>query len=411
MVLGVTMVVSVLALGAIMVRRIERKTCQSTADMAEARLYAYAAIEAGRLRIKNEPNWRSVFPNGPWSVDKPIGSGTYSLEGIDPVDGVLEDSINDPLVLLGTGRKGAARQRMQVTLVPKLQGLTCLEVSLHANVDLIFDSSTVNGNQIISANNKIQAVGACTINPASEAVNGFTGAVGPGPTTSGITPRTMPDSATVFDYYLLANGTFINYSSLPAPSGSAEIVDVVISPNNNPYDPPSTNLQGIYVIDCMGGNIGIQRSRIVGTLVLLNVGASSAILGEVNWEAAVANYPCLLVSGNMGVQMNGGGTLDEALLGVNFNPVGTPYQGVEDGDMLDSYPSVIKGLVYISGDSLMQSSPVFEGVVVVGNTLSTSTGLNLGLTYNGLFLNDAPPGFGNQGTMVVSPGTWKQTVD
>ncbi len=403
------LIVSVIGLSALSAVRVRRIGAEGTNDLAAARFCAQSAIEMGFHWIDDDPGWRDKWPNGAWAANVPIGDGTFTLEGTDPDGLPLNNSTYDPLVLTGTGVKGAARYKLQVKLLPVGGGLTCLEVSLHANNDLIFDTALVSGNQIISANNSVTATSS-EIYVDVEAVNAISGGAYGGTRTVGITPRTMPDPATVFDDYI-ANGTAINYDDLPAPSGSAEIVAVVISPNSNPYGTQQTNPEGIYVIDCMGGDIAIQRCRIVGTLVLLNGGSSSAIMGEVNWEPAVGNYPALLVGGNMRVQMNGSGTLQEALAGVNYNPPGTPYEDVEDDDIVDTYPSVIKGLVYISGDVVTQSSPVFDGVVVVGNTLSTMSSSVLDLTYQPTFLNDPPPGFGGQPLMVLAPASWRQVVD
>ena len=49
-----------------------------------------------------------------------------------------------------------------------------------------------------------------------------------------------------------------------------------------------------------GSSITIKECRIVGTLVLLNTGASSIVGGYsnndcVNWTPAYSNLPCLLV--------------------------------------------------------------------------------------------------------------------
>ena len=44
----------------------------------------------------------------------------------------------------------------------------------------------------------------------------------------------------------------------------------------------ATNPEGIYVIDCQGGMIRVQYSRIVGTLVLLNPDSVSDIEDNVS---------------------------------------------------------------------------------------------------------------------------------
>lgn len=399
MVLGATMAVAVIGLSVLTALRIQRRGAEGTIDFAQARLYAQSAIEIGMLRIENDSDWRNTYPSGVWEENKLIGTGMYTLEGIDPDDDNLKNNETDSVVLTGTGYKGEARYKLSVTLVAESAALTCLEVSLQAGADAVFeDPATAWGEQIISANNVIQAIGACTIYPACESVNGFMGAVGPGPTTSGITPREMPDPLTVFEYYI-ANGTYI----IPP---SYRIDKHLLSPASNPFG-PTTNPQGIYVVDCLGNDLTITKSRIVGTLVILNPGPNSEIKPSVHWEAAVPNFPALLVEGAILMDV-GSEPLTESST-INFNPPGTPYEGVEDGDLDDSYPAIITGLVYVSGNLQTANTSAIEGVLVVGGTLQ-STG-TLTLTYSQTYLTNPPPGFGNVTHMVISPGTWTQVVD
>jgi hypothetical protein len=41
------------------------------------------------------------------------------------------------------------------------------------------------------------------------------------------------------------------------------------------------------------------------------------------------------------------GTLDEASLGVNFNPPGLPLDGQQDNDQVDSHPASLRGLFHV----------------------------------------------------------------
>jgi len=401
-VLGASTAIAVIGLAALTSLRINRHSMELTSDFADARLYARSAIEIGMFRIKEDPNWRTTYPLLPddvWELDQPIGSGTYTLKGVDPDDADFTNNDTDPLVLTGIGMQGEARCMLQVTLVAKTAPLSCLEVSLQAGADAVFeDPSTVWGEQIISANNVIQALGACTIYPNCEAVNGFVGAVQPGSATSGITPREMPDPLTVFEYYI-ANGTQITPPDY-------RIDKHLISPASNPFG-PTTNPQGIYVINCWGADLTITKSRIVGTLVILNPGPNSEIKPSVHWEAALQNFPALLVEG--GIRMDVGSDPLTESSAINFNPPGTPYEGVEDGDLDDSYEAIITGLVYVSDSLQMVNTSVIEGALVVGGT-SRTTG-TLTLIYSQRYLTDHPPGFGKQLGMDVSPGTWRQVVD
>ncbi len=409
MVLGTSTAMTVIGLSALLAVRIERRGAEGTADLSKARFHARSAIEMGLFQIGSDLDWRTNQTNGNWYVDKPISTGTFTLEGVDPNDGDLGNNDTDPLVFTGIGTRGDALYSLQVTLTAEVRPLSCLEVALHANNDLlIMVSSFITSDQTISANNIVDVATSAIANADVEAVNGITGpGTINGTSTTGITPRAMPDS-TVFDFYLdPANATAIDINAIPSPGGTPTISDVVISPISNPYG-ASLSPNGVYVINCAGQDIYIQNCRIVGTLVLLNPGSISDVLFAVNWEPAVINYPALLVSGDMRISLNNA-PLSETTLAVNFNPPGTPYEGVQDTNTTQSYPSVLKGLIYVSGDLTTTVNPVFDGAVVVGGAVNVSNALDL--TYQPTFLNNPPPGFTAAPRMVVTPDSWRQVVN
>ena len=402
-VLGSTMVITVIGISALMLARIERVSAEGTADLSTARFYAQSAIEMGQHKIRQDSNWRTTYTSGAWESNRTIGSGKYTLEGIDPVDGNLSNSASDSLLLRGTGFEGQSRYKLQVTMVAKSNALTCLQVAMHAGSNLTFNSATVACNQTISANNTVSG-SSNNIAANVEAVSAITAQTITGTKTPGITPRTMPDTS-AFSYYT-TNGTTIPYSSILKVSGVVTMEKKLLSPADNPYG-MVMNPNGIYVINCAGGNLRIRNCRIAGTLVILNPGTFS-IENSVLFEPAVANYPSLLVNGNATLNYTNT-ALSESSLAYNFNPASTPYQGDHNSTMLDTYPSVINGLVYVSGAVTTQSTVTINGVLVVGTTLTSQNNLNL--SYLSTFYTNPPPGFGGAPEMVVSPGTWKQLVD
>ena len=181
---------SLSGLSALAMVRVQRRAIGSTHDMMQAALNAQTAVERGLFLIANDPNWRTTYSSGVWLADKPLADGTYTLEGIDLDDGILSNDDTDPVILIGTGEVGDARHKSKVTLIADQSGLGCLETSLHANNDLIFNNVIVNGNQTVSANNNV-AAGLSTVNPNVEAVNGITGDVYVGYQWAGVDPRSV----------------------------------------------------------------------------------------------------------------------------------------------------------------------------------------------------------------------------
>ena len=191
-VLATSMMVTVIGLASLFAVRVQRRSVEIANDCSEALLCAQSAVELGLLSVQ-DPNWRYNQSNGIWLSSQPLGSGLLTLEGIDPYDSVLNDSNMDPLVLIGTGEKGFARQKMQVSLVAEVSGLSCLEVALHAQNDVSFNSATVNCDQTISANNSISAISS-TINSDTEAPNTINGGTYNGTTMFPVPAKEMPDS-------------------------------------------------------------------------------------------------------------------------------------------------------------------------------------------------------------------------
>ncbi len=406
-VLGTSMMITVIGYSALTLARVERSSAEGSSDFTAARFYAQSAIEMGQHYIRENPNWRSNYSDEPPRFPKPIGTGEYSFEVTDGTgdgDGDLKDNTSESIILRGTGWEGQSRYKLQVTMVNKIEPLTCLEVAMHAGTSIAFDNAQVQSNQATISANSTVAASSSSIYPAVEAVSGLSGGTYHSATNTGIAARTMP-GLSAFDHYVL-NGTPILYSTLVLLHGG-EIRETVLSPNSNPYG--LTNPNGVYVINCSGGDLRIRNARIVGTLVVLNA-RRVRVEDSISWEPAVSNYPSLLVSGDAELRYTNE-TLKKSSTNVNFNPAGTPYGAsvTTDTDKSDSYPSKIIGLVYVSSNIQTENHVTIDGVLVAGAKID-ATG-NLDLTYRSTFYDNPPPGFGEAPKMVISPGTWKQLVD
>jgi hypothetical protein len=395
---------TVIGLGAIAAVRSYNRAQDRMNDAADARNYAFSAVEVGRNMIASDSNWRTHYSNGSWYSSQPIGFGTMSLQVVNP-NGALNNADNDPVVITALGVKGTARQMLTVTLTANTTPLNCLGVGLYCGGGGTFSAATVGGTSTISSG------GTLTLTNTSFNANPFealaiipAGCTGMGTQTILSAGRTLPPS-NALSYYT-THGTPISYAGLPS---GGTIQQCLLSPTSNPFG-PQTDPQGIYVIDCGGQNITIQNMRLVGTLVLLNTTNSCNIQGSLNMAPAVANYPTLLISGPMQFNCTSS-ALNESSAG-NLNPSGTPYNGTSNTSSTDSYPSIIQGLVYISGNAAMVSGSTnsFRGNFIVSGRLSVQGTLNV--TYDPTWYQKPPPGFFNTPPpMVVSTGTWARLVN
>lgn len=189
----------------------------------------------------------------------------------------------------------------------------------------------------------------------------------------------------------------------------------VLSPSINPFG-ATTNSEGIYWINCNNNKLVIERSRILGTLLVINPGAGSCVSnGPIAWQPAVAGYPALLVdadtpdNADFAINATNRG-LSEKENGVNFNPAGAAHDEFgQDADTNDIYRSNIRGLVAVRDDLSFANRALVRGQVIVGDDLINSSG-ELEVEYLRDSLLNPPPGFTAPYTYIRRPTSVQKAV-
>ncbi len=189
----------------------------------------------------------------------------------------------------------------------------------------------------------------------------------------------------------------------------------VLSPSINPFG-GTTNSQGIYWINCGGNKLVLERSRILGTLLVVNPGAGSCIAnGPIHMSPAVSGYPALLVDADtatdadFAINATSRG-LSEKENATNFNPTGAAHDDFgQDADTNDIYQSTIVGLVAIEDDLTYSNKPLIRGQLVVGDDISNSSG-TLEIQYQPESLLNPPQGFWAPYLYVRRPISGKKSV-
>jgi hypothetical protein len=397
-VLASSLLITILGLASLAAVRIQMRSVRLTRDYAEARACAVSALELGLLYVTQDPNWRTTRSNGTWMADEALGTARFTLQGTDPKDNVLSNSQYEPLVLTGIGIKGIARHKAQVTLMPVIEPLAALNTCLHAS-----------GLVQIKAGKRIAAVGAPVSTNGQLDNDGMLdgdaeaqSVVDVGTITGTLTvpapKKRMPDAAVIARY--LSKATSVPYA--------ATIEKAVLAPGCNPWGPADPN--GLYYINTNGANLTIKNSRIHGTLIVKTSGGTLTLDDRMFLQNYRSDFPVLLVDGNVIIKYQSlGATLSEVTNGTNYNPMGAPYEGVSDADMLDEYPSEIRGLVHIKGTLSLQQSARIIGVVicdgpVYGEEVNT-------ITHNPGLYTSPPDGYTYVDGMQISPHSWKQVVD
>jgi hypothetical protein len=354
---------------------------------------------ATQIQLNSLPDRTSTFSRNPslndgqtyWTGDLPEGITGY--READDVDvGAYKGHSACMLVERNDWREGAAN-RLNVAL---LKPDTSYNVSIEINPDYtgLFAS-------LQSTNFRISLIaefsdGTTALSPNSIVVllsGSIIGGNWTNPPITGTlrTPNWTQQPSTV---YLVVNsnnsaGTHKNFyiDNLDVyESGARFIYQKVLGPGvNTLYTNAPTNTSegkshGIYWINCQGTTkLVIERSRIFGTLLVLNPGPGSCIdYGPIHMSPASPGYPTLLVSNTNGnafairptpssVPATDG--LRESENGVTYNPAGAPHKTHgTDNDLSDAYDSEIRGLVIVSDNLTTANNPAIRGKVIVGGS-------------------------------------------
>lgn len=395
MVLSTSMILTVIGLASLLAIRVQRRSMQMTNDAAEARLCAQSAIELGLLYVQDE-NWRSTWSNGTWLSNQPLGNGTFSLEGTDPRDNNISDSEEDPVILTGTGMKGTAVHKTQITLVPTVKPLEALNTCLHSRDDIDIE----NGDQLtvvgapVSANDRLDNDG--TIDGDAEAGRIASEGSITGTLTVPTPSKETPDTDIIDDY--IDKATWIFYA------GTME--NVILTPTYTPWG--SANSEGIYYIYTFNNDLTIRNARIHGTLIV-NTGYGRLTLDDaVFMQNYRSYYPTLIVDGDARIQCTGG-VLSETSCDTNFNPSEAPYLGQSDDDKLDEYPNEIQGLVHVTEKLELENNTLIRGTIICHDDVVCEDQVTI--VHDPSLYERPPEGYIFVDGVHVSPGSCKQVVD
>jgi hypothetical protein len=185
---------------------------------------------------------------------------------------------------------------------------------------------------------------------------------------------------------------------------------------NTLYTGAPTNEQGLYWINCSGNRLVIERSRIVGTLLVMNPGPNSCVAGgPISWTPAVPGYPALLVDAANAVEADfaiqaTNRVLSETENGVNYNTSGAPHDEFgQDLDTNDIYRSSIRGLIAIRDDLTYANRVLIRGQILAGDDIANSSGV-LEVEFQADSLLSPPPGFLAPYVYVRRPASGRKVV-
>lgn len=413
LVLGVSTLITIVGVSAIALAQSTSRVSSSNRDWADAGVSAQAGIELMIAELNTSATWRSDFkPMGPIGRIK-IGRALVEIRIDDPVDGDFTENPLDPVRIYSTATIGNATRCYSVEALPTGKaGLDVLRCAIHgASVTVSADIKT--GDGPVSSNSWVSNTGGArpTIDVEADTVssNGYINGV----VLTGQPEKTVPGLAP-WDA-LVGSATTINFASLP----DGEIRGGLLAPSANSIGAPS-NPRGIFRIDVPSTKtLLIQNSRISATLLVnLNTGSQVRLTSSVNWEPADPDLPALIVRGAALTAVNintSSADLTEASAARNLNPPGAPYHSDSNNDATDSYPSEIRGLIYVCG-SIPPVTTLSDSANIIGPVISTgwitATNDNVRVIATPALLNSPPPGFANTTGLIFrpTPGTFRWEV-
>jgi hypothetical protein len=408
LVLGAGTLLAVVGVSLLAITQISVRTAGADDDVAEASVLAESAVEYALAKMNADSNWRTTYSSNVEVTPRNFGRGKISFRMVDEADGNLSNNTTDSIRLYGIGRAGKATR--VYSILCSSRALTSLATGMSFGSSLTFDISTrISSYSTVTTRGLITSTAATLGSTNLEAGGLVTVLLGSGTgTRKSLQPlREMPSKTDVFAYYS-ANGTKI--SGLPVSGGNLVISRVLISPGSNPFT-GGTNANGVYYIDCAGQNLVVKDCRIIGTIAFINSN-NVTIEGSVNWEPAVLGYPIILIDKAMKLETSSPALAENGSPAVNFNPAGAGYPfnaggtaGPTDTDNTDSYPSQLKGLIFVAKGFSTSNSPSLTGCLI-GLEDWDAKG-TMSLTYGDASYVYPPPGFRGSSLAPV-PGSWRR---
>lgn len=387
-VLATALLVTLLALTGLKLISLESKSHRDQGDALIARQAAKSGLAIALAKIKNDPNWFESYPNGEIIPLPPLDNSQlqFSIAAELPFREIEDEQIR----LTSYAQVDRTASALRVDLLPSFQAIRELESGVH-----VTGICTINA----LASGSIATDGRLTVdNLLINLTNRVTAA------SFSIGSNAESEVKADFEDYYLSIGTQISYSSLPVRgAGGRGLENIVLTPTLNPFG-SEVNASGVYVIDCASQRITISNCRIEGTLLLLNPGENSEVTGSLAWGPSESMLPALLVRGSIRISAQSS-PLSESESGVNFNPTNAAYQGESDSDLLDIYPSMLRGLIYVSGNAVVRENNTIciNGSLIAGASLTCSGPLNV--IYDPSIKQNPPPMFRRVASVDAKPGT------
>jgi hypothetical protein len=402
-------IVSALAMSSVWIARkhaLEQTAADEAYELASA---ADSAIELALARIAADASWRNNHVHNTEYGPFALGDVSLYYRLLDSSNDIANGRLRD-VTVIGIAKRGSASCAAEVTATPAGPALTFLNyaASVYGDINMPYRTTWTTTGAVFSMDD-ITLDYESSISGTAHAKDQIRLNFGSYIRGSSATnqPSISVGNQSLIDRYI-AEATTISVSSLPTSSGRRKFTNCLLSPNHNPFG-TELNPKGIYVIDLNGANLDISNCRILGTLILRDLGDDCRIWTNVLAQPAVTNYPSLYIDGDMEFESRWG-NFKESDIGVNLNPTGAPYQGQTNSTQADIYPARIEGICYCRGETEFNYNAQVDvqGVFYTITLLTSQTQTSLRVTYDSDIAANPPPGFRQDTIMQPVQGTYRR---
>jgi len=374
------MIVTTMAIGAAMVLSTEIQSHSKRRELVQTNIAAQSVLELGILTFDNSAGQRKAIGSGAAVVSARIG-GVKAVALASAQDGTeITGDPADPFSITAYAEGLHASQGVRIDVTPIDVKPTSFDAAIHAGGTITITKSTIGGGPMMGATGSVTAGTTSSISAPVYSSGLIAGGTYSGGTNAGVDEKTMP--STIGLEYYASRATPIAYASIP----NGKIDKCVIGPGLNPFG--AANANGLYSIDCGGGNLTICDSRLSASLIVWNVGTLT-VAKSVHWTTPNKHYPALGMRGTTLTLNVSEISLSEMTAQVNFTPLALPFQGVGDTTTTSVLPNTLKGAFYIEGNVNVKTMLPLEGVMVCTGNLAIE---NARVTLNRPTDFEVPPG-------------------
>lgn len=337
----------------IAIQREDRRLQDNIARLDELRRCARSGLEMAMAYMEQVPNWRQRATGNSLFTGVPVGNCTVDVQVFDVKDGNIANNDADPVRMDVIAKRDGATCKLEAQLVPRPHPALNYVLFNSSSADLQFKSAAVCRGPV-RAHGNITAYFYNTVedDASFETLQGYT-------IQNPLTPKsyvsasiTAPQPDLNF-YKTLATPVAGSYGSTCSLKGYN------LTPTSNPVGTP--NSSGIYSLDAGGRAVYIENLHVKGTLIIYNTGGNKVEFAKGLWiEPGPLQYPVLLIDCPLNIVdihpdqaylTEVGSTLVVPRYGLN-STVSFNVDFNEDGDVLDSFDTQIRGLVWATGNHL-----------------------------------------------------------